>query len=153
MSRIISSGVDTLLPPPWAWTVMPWIVSEKTHILPVIGSSSLDHPAALMIACSPDLVADPDAIICFACSSREINMPLPPDISVTAIESELSMTQSVRSPPVSRLWSHPNTTQASPDTIRNNRISERRGDDEKLVERGDIWVDYMRKMTERNVCR
>ena len=151
MRRIVSSGVDTLLPPPWVWIVMPWIVSEKTHISPVMGSSSLDHPAALMIACSPDLATDPDAMICFAWSSRDISIPLPPDISVTAIESELSMTQSVRSGPVSRLRMKANTTQMSPDTMRANRISCLRGDDEKLVGREDIWVDYMGKLSECNV--
>jgi hypothetical protein len=66
MRRIVSSGVDTLLPPPWVWIVIPWTISENTPLSSVIGSSSLAHHAALMIACSPDLASDPDATICFA---------------------------------------------------------------------------------------
>ena len=123
MRRIVSSGVVTVLPPPRVRTVIPLTTSEMIDLSLVIGSSSLAPYAAVMIACSPRLRTDPDTTICFARSSRESRVLLPLEISVTAIERELSMTQRVVSDPEFRLRKNPNIIQMSPATIRENRIS------------------------------
>lgn len=61
---------------------------------------------------------------------------------MTAMERELSMTQSVRSVPLSRLRVNTNTTQMSPDTINTNRIHSDVRDDEKLVGRFITVIFY-----------
>lgn len=69
---------------------------------------------------------------CFARSRRDIITPLIVWISATAIESELSITQSVRSHPESRLSKNPILIKIIPNIIKIKRISPRRGEIKKL---------------------
>ena len=95
MSRIVSIGNLSELPPHLSIGVIPCVTFTIAHLSSVIGSSSLAPWAAVMIAWSHMMLGDFCWMTTLARSSLEI-IVFPLDlISETVIDKELSMTQRV----------------------------------------------------------
>ncbi len=149
-----SSGVSMELPPHLRIVLIPVVTFEKASTSLVIGSSSLAPCAALMMACSPQITGISCCMSFFATSNLDIMTPLAVLISATAIDSELSMTQSVFwTLDVSILVKNPNPTRNIP-TIRNiTRMSRFWGDIMKLRRGSGILYFYFMLTSLSPGCR
>jgi hypothetical protein len=144
MSLIVSSGVASELPPHLSIAVIPSVTLAIANLSLVIGSSSLAHCAAVMIACSQSICSDFFRIICFARSSRDIITPLLVLISATVIDRELSITQRVFGI-LDDLSSckNPNTTNSNPTMMSTPRMNRLRGRVMKLTGKFVIIIYLM----------
>lgn len=146
MSRIISRGVTRLLHHQRDMGVIPSITSLIIEESVVRGSSSFAPLCAVIMAWFSVFCDAIYFVIFFARSSRDSVTPDFVLISITLIESELSMTQRVCCSHRLLIWfQNQRVIQLSPKIIKVPRINLFRWERMKFFGSIFIWIEYRKK--------